>query len=263
MASPFPGMNPYLEQEDVWHDFHQRFPVVAAAMLTAQVDPRYIVKIDQHTFIHELSAEERRPFGRPDLHVTPSGTSTPLPSSGGVAVEGFLPILMPAVDVERQPFIEIRDRESRRVITVVELLSPCNKYAGADREQYLGKRSNLLRSKTHLVEIDLLRGGPRLPYYSNLATEYAVFISRAEERPRAGVLPIRLREPLPTIPIPLQAPDRDITLDLQAVLHHVYDAAAYKTYIYQGKPQPALSPADAAWAQQFLPVGLAPNAGNG
>ena len=25
MPSPFPGMNPYLEQPDVWHDFHQGF----------------------------------------------------------------------------------------------------------------------------------------------------------------------------------------------------------------------------------------------
>jgi hypothetical protein len=25
MPSPFPGMNPWLEQDALWHDFHQRF----------------------------------------------------------------------------------------------------------------------------------------------------------------------------------------------------------------------------------------------
>lgn len=254
MSSPFPGMNPYLEQEDVWHDFHQRFPVVAAELLTAQVDPRYIVRIDQHTFIHELSAEERRPFGRPDVFVTPSSSYTPQEASGGVALEEFQPVWLPAVDIVRQPFIEIRDRQSRHVITVVELLSPSNKYAGSDREQYLGKRSNLLRSNTHLVEIDLLRGGPRLPYYGSIPTEYAIFISRWESRPKAGVLPIRLRERLPIVPIPLQSPDSDIKLDLQMVLDRIYDAAGYRTYIYEGKPYPSLSKEEAAWAQQFLPV---------
>ena len=60
MPSPFPGMNPYLEQEDAWHDFHERFMPLAAERIAAQVDPRYIVKIDEHVYIHELSAEQRR-----------------------------------------------------------------------------------------------------------------------------------------------------------------------------------------------------------
>ena len=41
-------------------------------------------------------------------------------------------------------------------MTVIELLSPTNKYAGPHREQYLGKRKELLQSR-HLVELDLLR----------------------------------------------------------------------------------------------------------
>ncbi len=35
MPSPFPGMDPYLEQEIIWHDFHQRFLPAAAAQLSA------------------------------------------------------------------------------------------------------------------------------------------------------------------------------------------------------------------------------------
>lgn len=69
MPSPFPGMNPYLEQERVWHDFHERFIPQCAAQLGAVVDSRYVVKIDEHVFIHELSAEERRVMGRADVAV--------------------------------------------------------------------------------------------------------------------------------------------------------------------------------------------------
>ena len=49
------------------------------------------------------------------------------------------------------------------MVTVIELLSPSNKRAGDDREQYLAKRRELLRSPAHLVEIDLLRDGPPCP----------------------------------------------------------------------------------------------------
>ena len=34
MPSPFPGMDPYLEQEILWHDFHEKFIPAAAAYLT-------------------------------------------------------------------------------------------------------------------------------------------------------------------------------------------------------------------------------------
>ena len=47
MPSPFPGMNPYLEQEDAWHDFHEQFIPSVATLLGAQLRPRYIVKVDE------------------------------------------------------------------------------------------------------------------------------------------------------------------------------------------------------------------------
>src|SRR5205807_8592511 len=106
---------------------------------------------------------------------------------------------------ERLAFVEIRDRVDRRLITVIELLSPTHRYAGPDREQYLAKRGQLLASGTHFVEIDLLRGGPRLPLKDLPECEYYVRVSRAEERPQAGLWPLRLRKRLPVIPIPLRS----------------------------------------------------------
>jgi hypothetical protein len=221
MPSPFPGMNPYLEQDDAWHDFHHRFATAAAEVIAEQVRPRYLVKIDENLFIHELPAERR----------------------------GFLS----AVDIERQPFVEIRDRASRQVIAIIELLSPSNKYAGADREQYLAKRGRVLHSPTHLVEIDLMRGGGRMPGVELGDASYGVLVSRSQERPRADLWPIGLRERLPVVPIPLREGEPEASLDLESLLHRIYDAAGYEDYIYAGRPQLGLSGEDAVWAAQFVP----------
>src|SRR5262249_27375515 len=162
MPSPFPGMNPYLEQESVWHDFHERFCTVAAELLTAQVRPNYIVKIDEQIYIHELQAGSKQLVGRADVAVSRPKGEKPQPSSVEV-LEAPARVRLPEVDVESLSFLEIRDRESWQLVTVLELLSYSNKDSGPDRGQYLAKRGRLLASSVHLVEIDLLRGGPRLP----------------------------------------------------------------------------------------------------
>jgi hypothetical protein len=153
--------------------------------------------------------------------------------------------------VEKESYIEIRDRQTRRLVTVIELLSPTNKRPSDDRERYLAKRAALLASDAHFVEIDLLRGWPRMPFDEPPTGDYCVLVSRVEERPRAGFWPIGLRERLPVIPIPLQAPHADAQLDLQAILHRVYDAAYYRDYIYDGSPWPPLGEEDAAWARSI------------
>ena len=163
MPSPFPGMNPYLEQEDAWRDFHERFLPHAAECLSPQVSPAYVVKLEQNLYIHERAADQRHLLGFGD--VTISRTRAPRPASAATAV---LPapsrILLPSVDVESESYLEIRDSKSRRLVTVIELLSPTNKRPSDDRQRYLAKRAGLLRSEAHFVEIDLLRGWPRMPF---------------------------------------------------------------------------------------------------
>jgi hypothetical protein len=249
-------MNPYLEQDDVWHDFHERFLPHLAEVIGSQLAPHYIVKIDEHVYIHEPPAERRTLLGRGDVFVA---SRQPAPAAGTAAATALAgapaQVVLPSVDVEGVSYLEIRDRRERRLVTVIELLSPANKYSGPDREQYLGKRGGLLASSVHLVEIDLLRGGPRTPFAGPLPEcEYYAMVSRMEKRPTADFWPIRLRDPLPVIPIPLRAPDPDARLDLQAALHHVYDTARYGNYVYEGTPQPALGAADEAWARSLLPA---------
>jgi hypothetical protein len=245
-------MNPYVERATVYHDFHERWIPLAAEWIGAQVLPRYFVRIDEQMFIHELPPDQRRFIGRGDILVpalTPSGTG---PKAAHAIPDAPAEVGWPVVDIESSSFLEIRDRDSNELVTVIELLSPSNKYAGPDREQYLAKARKLQRSLAHFVEIDLLRGGPRMPWLDMPECEYCVVVSRAENRPRAGIWPIRLRESLPEIRIPLRRGEPDVRLDLQQLLHRIYDVAGYGYYIYNGPPEPALSGEDSAWASQII-----------
>ena len=212
MPSPFPGMNPYLEQEIIWHDFHERFLPALAALLVARIRPKYFVLIDENVYLHDLPPEPARLGGRPDLSVSRGTASVSRSVSAGV-LEAPARVVLPVQDVESESFLTIRDRRNREIVTVIEILSPTNK-RGDHRGQYLAKRASLLKSPVHLVEIDLLRGGTPLPPEERPDCTYSVLVSRAEERPDADFWPFRLRDPLPVIPVPLRFEDADASLDL-------------------------------------------------
>lgn len=254
MTSPFPGMNPFLEQNDTWEDFHHRFITHAADVLAGRVGENYLVKIEVRLYLHELSDEERRFIGRADVGLTEHPAAESPARAGGATLLAPMELWMPSAEVQRESFLEIRDRRDRRVVTVVELLSPTNKTPGDYHNAYVGKRRSLLGSLAHLVEIDLRRGGVRPQTPELPACDYYALVSRHQERPRVGVWPIGLRERLPIIPIPLTPPDAEVSLDLQALLHEIFDAADYGKYIYAEKPHPPLLPADEAWARSLLPA---------
>lgn len=252
MPSPFPGMNPYLEQPDAWHDFHERFVPRIADELTRAIRPKYLAKIDQNVYIHELSAEERHLLGRPDVAVLESGTSSTASTAVANRAAPIYGHLLPEIESIRESFIEIRDSKNRELVTVIVVLSPTNKLTGPDRDQYIAKRRCILASPAHLVEIDLLRGGPRMPMKKMPQCDYIAMVSRYEERPRVGLWPVQLRDRLPEVPIPLRTGDADAMLDLQPILHALYDAAGYGDYIYGSRPEPPLHPADSKWADEIL-----------
>jgi hypothetical protein len=251
MPSPFPGMNPFLERDDVWPDFHHRLIDRMADAIADQVDPRYLVKIEEHLYVQEAPGLPHRAGPRADVGIKPSGPPAP-PGRSLAVLDAPARIHLPWPEVEHQAFLEIRDHSSRELVTVLELLSPTNK--GRHREQYLLKRDQVLVSTAHLVEIDLLRGGGPMPAPDRPECDYSVIVSRAERRPEADFWPIRLRERLPVIPVPLRSPDRDATLDLQELLHRVYDAGRYAHYAYEGGPKPAVLAEDEEWARPFLPA---------
>lgn len=261
MPSPFPGMNPYLEQPAAWQDFHQRLITYISDALAAQIRPGFFVKIEESVFIHEPSDEERRKMlGRPDVSVFDSD------SVGVVAVaeprtlsHSALIAKIPDIEVERHSYIEIRDRQGRDLVTMIEVLSPLQKCRGPDRVQYLQKRTLVMSSPVSIVEIDLLRGGPHLPLTGIPDCDYRVMVSRRSMRPDVLAWAINLRDVLPVIPIPLKGDVPDASLDLQALLHKVYDAAGYEDYIYSTSPEPPLTSEQYEWTQQFVPFTNSPS----
>jgi hypothetical protein len=242
-------MNPFLECEDVWPDVHHRLIGRMADALADQVDPRYLVKIEEQLYVQESPGRPHRAGPRADVGIKRTAGSAG-PGPGVSVLEAPVRVHLPWPVIEEQAFLEIRDRSSRELVTVLELISPTNK--GRHRDQYLFKRDRILVSTAHLVEIDLLRGGEPLPAPDRPECDYSVLVSRAEIRPEAEYWPIRLREPLPMVPIPLRGPDRDAVIDLQSLLHAVYDAGRYANYIYEARPSPPLRPEDEAWASELL-----------
>ena len=251
MPSPFPGMNPYFEPHE-WRDFHTQFIASCRAKLNAVMPQSYFAGIEVDVVLREPSADDRR--RRPDVAITRDRSETP-----GVAVATLpsAPVTQPTFATLPELFVEDKrrwievfsTRPERKLVTHVELLSPSNKEQ--DREVYLEKRARLLRSDVNFVEIDLLRGGGRMPMDGLAACDYCVMVRRPADGRNVAVWPMALRGPLATIPIPLLPPDADVALDLQALLHAAYDEAGYARdpSLYARPPEPPLSADDAAWAE--------------
>lgn len=149
--------------------------------------------------------------------------------------------------------VEIRDTANRQLVTAIEVLSPTNK-RGDGRQEYLAKRRRILLSTAHLLEIDLLRQGQRVPMQQPSPTApYFIFLSRAEKRPSTEIWPIRLKELLRVIPIPLLPGDQDVALNLQQVFTTTYDLLGYDLALdYTQAPEIPLPQADLAWAETLL-----------
>jgi hypothetical protein len=249
-------MDPWLELPALWLDVHNRLITAIADDLASKVAPRYYVGIEQHTYLSVLGAEPFR--RRPDLVVIRTKSRAPAASSRatGTAV-GLLKlgVEVPIRGRIDEWYLEIRIASTSKLVTAVEVLSPTNKAAGAGRRQYLRKRTKVLESKTSLVEIDLLRGGKPMPLSSpkTVDGDYRILVSRGRTRPRAELYVFDVRQPIPPIPIPLLPKDPEPTLDLNAVLHALYERARFDLVLdYTKPPVPPLTEEDAAWAREII-----------
>jgi len=220
-------MDPFLEAQE-WEDFHTRLMTAFSDRLSPAVEPDYLIRVERRVYVERVG-EDPETMRRADIAViaVDSGPATGILSQtpGTIAVECDLP--MP---IERfETYLVVRDRETMQVVTVIELLSPANKRRNGDgRREYLTKRVEILSSPTHLVELDLLRGGVRLPVVGSLPPgDFYAIVSRANRRPRCEVYAWTLRDKLPPIPIPLKRGDADAVVPLQEVFDTVYQRARY------------------------------------
>lgn len=247
MPSPFPGMDPFI-QGQIWLDFHNSFCIGLRNALMPQLVPRYVIQVEEHLVL-ETEESEARYF--PDVAVKESTFDPPFPSTetqtGGVAVE---PVVLTRRRLEpaREVYLQVLDRNSRRVVTVIELLSPWNKASGG-YEEYQLKRDELLDGGINLLEIDLVRGGRRIPTVESLPPgDHYGFLSRADEPHKIEVYSWRLRDPLPPLPVPLLADDPHATVELQHVFDRIYDEAGYAYSLsYDTTLKPAVAESDAEW----------------
>lgn len=143
----------------------------------------------------------------------------------------------------RESYLVIRNRQDQRVVTVIELLSPANKRPGTGRDVYLEKRSEVLASRTNLIELDFLRGGRRMPMAASLpAGDYFALVCR-RGRVNADVYAWPLAHRLPVIPVPLDREVAEVPLDLQLAFETTFERAAYEdTLQYAEALTPPLSP---------------------
>jgi hypothetical protein len=257
MQSPFPGMNPYLEQPLTWRGFHNHLLTSLQVELTELVDPTFFVRQEESAVVFESYPSDAVFPIRPDLAVTRGddvearrGDSAHGESVSAGPVVGE--VLLAEEDVEQAPWLEIRTVAGHELVTVIELLSPTNKRMGQGRSEFLEKRRRYLGSSAHYVEIDLLRTRPRLPIQGLPECDYYVMSSRADRRPSVDLWPIRLRDRLPTVSIPLQSPLPKVDVDLQRVFSLTYVAGRYGRYVHNTPPDPPLSPSEQVWANELL-----------
>jgi hypothetical protein len=230
MAMIFPGMDPYLENPHFWPGVHASMIVYIRDQLQPLIRPRYLAAIEERVYLEGAECDA--------------------------------PVLVRVATQEiHETYIEIVERESgQNVVTVIEVVSPTNKYAGPGRNSYLAKQREVMNGTAHLVEIDLLRHGPHVLAVPERAArtqaeyDYLVGVNRAVElREEFELYPRRLRERLPRVRIPLSGTDPDVRLDLPALIAHIYESGCYAERIHYDQPcVPALSDDDQTWANELL-----------
>ena len=256
MKSPFPGMDPYLERH--WGDVHSSLVIYARDQMQAGLPQDLFARVEERVYVENDGVRERSVL--PDVRVVER------PNGGGtaVAVEGGIAVAEPYVlHIDDEPvtetFIEIREAGSGdRIITVIEFLSPTNKTPGEGQRLYRKKQNELLAAEVSLVEIDLVRAGKSVfsiaPHEipAHIRAPYHVVVRRCWDWTKAEIYPLPLRERLPAFRIPLRQADRDITLNLQALIDQSYTNGRYNSIDYQVVADPPLEGADAEWADALL-----------
>jgi hypothetical protein len=261
MPSPFPGMDPFLEDPALFPDLHDSLIYCLREALNAQLPPPYFAAIAARVWVE---ASQRR-IG-PDVNVLreeQTGNGAATSSAGGVAVATAPVVVHVPQEEVREPFLEIHaDPGGQRLVTTMEVLSLANKTPSSHgRQPYLGKQQEVLNSQVNLVEIDLLRGGVHstaVPLEFARAQagqfDYHVCGHRFDQREDYFVYPVILAQRLPAITVPLLPEDAPVRIELQPLLDRCYDTGLYRRRVPYDRPvpPPPLRPEQAAWVEQVL-----------
>ena len=257
MPSPFPGMDPYLENTSMWSDLHHRLITVIADEISAQLSRNYYVAIERRVYLSE--PYEQDAFRIPDVSVLDAsengdGSDASVFSATESDGDTAIAVRVPLPEEVREGYLELREAGSNHLITAIEVLSPTNKRPGRGRGLYEKKRVEVLGTWTNLVEIDLLRTGEPMRVIGNgIRSDYRILVARGGKS-RAMLYCFGVRQPFPEFPVPLRRGDHDEPMvDIGKMLPDIYDRARYHVQVnYADDPVPPLSDADAEWADSLL-----------
>lgn len=258
-------MDPYIEACHLWDDFHYHLISQIHDALSPLLSKHYVVRAGERSY-RTLTAKNGVDEYRMQADVTvakkpgdQTSAEQPAPTALLDATDAdATPITMLAlVHTEfREGFLEIREAYGdRQVVTSIEVLSPSNKRFGSEGWfEYQRKRQACLSGMVHFVEIDLLRGGRRMPMDDEWPdSPYYLLVARKEKAPRCTVWPASFKRPLPPLVIPLLHPDQDISVSLQPLIETIYARSQYDADIDYCQPlRPPLTPADQAWLEERL-----------
>ena len=230
MQCPFPGMDPYLEHPALWPGPHNSLIVAIAHAIAPRIAPRDYAALGHRPY--DVTDDPADSLGRP-----PS-------DSMGARI----------IDRVNETFVEVREVGTDRLVTVVEVLSPATKGDAEGRRSYEASRRKILESATNFVEIDLLRDGESMEAVGEtVRTDYSILVRRGGPRPRSTLTTFGVRAAIPTFPLPLREGEDDVPVDLNAILHALYERAHYDLRLDYARPAvPPLSDADAAWSRGLV-----------
>lgn len=159
MPSPFPGMDPFLEQDSVWPTFHYHLVNTLFQVVVPGLLERYRARVAERTYVVEQ-------------------------------------VLFTSVQTEdhREPFLEVRTRGDGKLVTLLEVISPTNKCTAAGRQAYRDRRQDAIRNKANVVEIDLVLQGASVHDFSREslpAWDYSVVVSARLGRNNMNCTPRR------------------------------------------------------------------------
>jgi len=261
MSSPFPGMDPWLEDSEVFPDLHHTLITLAREAINAKLPPGYVATSANRVWVDDelvrepdvaLFGHERHPNDNGNGN---GGTATAL------ALAGLTAIAVRQSDPEEEAYLEIRSARGKRLVTAIEIISLANKRAGKKgRETYMEKQDEYRLSGVNLVEIDLLRAGPHVSAILKEdlqkvlgGFDYHVSVVVARGRTTRHAVGIKLADRLPAFAIPLDRGVAPVMLDLQPLLDRAYDGGRYTELFDYGSPcNPPLSPEQQTWAEGIL-----------
>lgn len=250
MKSPFPGMDPYLET--FWRDVHTRMMTLICDQIQGQLPADLVARVEESVVVDDQISLRAV---APDVAVI-EDSSTPFAPGAATAVAMAEPLLVLEEPPQVARQVEILDlRDGEQIVTVIEVLSPTNKRTRIGRRQYWEKQNKYSRSEINLVEIDLLRCGRYVLAFDfelippEKRRTYMMCVKSPE---RTAVFGASLREPLPTLPIPLRWGEREVALSLQMLIDQIYERGRYWKINYNEPLDPPLPQEDAEWAAELL-----------